>query len=162
MLTIILSNDDNRTCTQVSTLTVVNVFVLLSSFQVFPDPLLPSTYVDPQNPNRTLGRSELERRGDYIQQLNGMLGEEHPLVQLVCQCLHNIPDQRPTADELLQQLEAAKAQVEGPYGQIVKVDLERVRVLREKDTQIRRLQQQVQQLEVDSVYRRCCVLSMRC
>ena len=132
------------------------------TFQVFPDPLLPSTYVDPQNPNRTLGRSELERRGDYIQQLNGMLGEEHPLVQLVCQCLHNIPDQRPTADELLQQLEAAKAQVEGPYGQIVKVDLERVRVLREKDTQIRRLQQQVQQLEVDSVYRRCYVLSMRC
>jgi len=90
-----------------------------------------------------------------------MLGEEHPLVQLVCQCLHNSPDQRPTADELLQQLQAAKAQVEGPYGQIVKVDLEKVRVLREKDTQIRGLQQQVQQVEVGSVYMRCNVL-LRC
>jgi len=84
-----------------------------------------------------------------------MLGEEHPLVQLVCQCLHNIPDQRPPAGELLQQLEAAKAQVEGPYGQIVKVDLEKVRVLREKDTQIRRLQQQVQQVEVGGTLHRC-------
>jgi len=68
-------------------------------------------------------------------------------------------DQRPPAGELLQQLEAAKAQVEGPYGQIVKVnlDLEKVRVLREKDTQIRRLQQQVQQVEVGGTLHRCMV-----
>ena len=106
------------------------------------------------NRRRLLARSELERRRDYIQQLNGMLGEEHPLVQLVYQCLHNIPDQRPPEGELLQQLEAAKAQVEGPYGQIVKVnlDLEKVRVLREKDTQIRSLQQQMQQVEVGGVH----------
>ena len=122
--------------------------------KVFPGSLLSHTYPDPANRHRLLARSELERRRDYIQQLNGMLGEEHPLVQLVRQCLHNIPDQRPPAGELLQQLEAAKAQVEGPYGQIVKVnlDLEKVRVLREKDTQIRRLQQQVQQVEVGGIY----------
>ena len=72
-------------------------------------------------------------------------------MQLVCQCLYNIPARRPTAKDLLQQLQAVKAQIEGPYGQIVKVDMEKVKVLREKNTEIRRLQQQMQQLEVGSV-----------
>ena len=48
-------------------------------------------------------------------------------------------------------MEAVRAQIEGPYGQIVKVDIEKVRALREKDTEIRRLQQQMHQLEVGSV-----------
>ena len=116
--------------------------------QVFPGSLLPHNYPDPQNPDHLLARSEVERRRDYIQPLHGQLGEEHPLVQLVCQCLRNIPARRPTAKDVLQQLQALKAQIEGPYGQIVKVDMEKVRVLREKDTEIRRLQQQMQQLEV--------------
>ena len=121
---------------------------------MFPGSLLPSTYPDPENLDNLLARSELERRSDYIQQLNGMLGEEHPLVQLVQQCLHNIPDRRPSAGDILQQLEAAKTQIEGPYGQIVKVnlDLEKVRALREKDPQIRHLQQQIQQMEVGGMH----------
>ena len=116
--------------------------------QVFPDSLLPHNYADPQNPDHLLGRSEVERRRDYIQPLHGQLGEEHPLVRLVHQCLHNTPARRPSAEELLQQLEVVRAQIEGPYGQIVKVDMEKVRALREKDTEIRRLQQQMHQLEV--------------
>ena len=78
---------------------------------MFPGSLLPSTYVDPENPTHLLGRSELERRRDYIQSLHGQLGEQHPLVQLVHQCLYNNPAQRPTAEELLQQLEAMRAQI---------------------------------------------------
>ena len=77
-------------------------------------------------------------------------------MQLVHQCLHNTPAQRPSAEELLQQLEAVRAQIEGgPYGQLVKVDMEKlkmVRALREKDTEIGHLQQQMQQLEVGSVW----------
>lgn len=121
---------------------------------MFPGSLLPSTYPDPENLDNLLARSELERRRDYIQQLNGILGEEHPLVQLVQQCLHNIPDRRPPAGDILQQLDAAKTQIEGPYGQIVKVnlDLEKVRALREKDRQIRHLRQQIQQMEVGGMY----------
>ena len=72
--------------------------------KAFPGSLLSHTYPDPENRYRLLARSELEHRRDYIQQLNGMLGKEHPLVQLVCQCLHNISDQRPPAGELLKQL----------------------------------------------------------
>ena len=75
-------------------------------------------------------------------------------MQLVHQCLHNTPNQRPSAEELLHQLEAVRAQTEGPYGQSMRVivDTEKVRVLREKDAEIGRLRQQVQQLQVSSVW----------
>ena len=121
-------------------------------FQVFPGTLLPCPYEDPQNPDHLLARSEVERRREFIQLLHGQLPEQHPLVQLVHQCLRNTPARRPSAEELLQQLEAVRAQIEGPYGQIVKVDMEKVRALREKDTEIRRLQQQMHQLEVGSMW----------
>ena len=127
------------------------------SLQVFPGVLLPCPYEDPQNPDHLLARSEVERRRDYIQILHGQLGEEHSLVQLVHRCLHNTPARRPSAEELLQQVEAVRAQIEGrQYGQIVKVDMEMlrmVRALREKDTEIGNLQQQMQQLEVSSVWK---------
>ena len=125
-------------------------------FQVFPGTLLPHNYEDPRNPDHLLARSEVERRREFIQLLHRQLEEEHPLVQLVHQCLHNTPARRPSAEELLQQLEAVRAQIEGgPYGQLVKVDMEKlkmVRALREKDTEIGHLQQQMQQLEVGSVW----------
>ena len=73
-------------------------------------------------------------------------------MQMVHQCLRNTPARRPSAEELLQQLEAVRAQIEGQYGQLVKVDMEKVRILREKDAEMRRLQQQMQQLEVGCVY----------
>ena len=120
--------------------------------QVFPGNLLPHNYADPQNPEHLLTRSEVERRRDYIQPLHRQLGEEHPFVQLVHGCLHNTPARRPSAEELLQQLETVRAQIKGgPYGQIVYVNMEKVRALRERDTEIRRLQQQMHQLEVGSM-----------
>ena len=67
-----------------------------------------------------MGHSELERRTNYIQLLNGQLREQHPLSQLVCQCLQNVPAQRPSAVELLEQLEAVKPLVEGAYEHIIR------------------------------------------
>ena len=132
-------------------------------FQVFPGTLLPCPYEDPQNPDHLLARSEVERRNEYIQLLHRQLLEQHPLVQLVHQCLRNTPARRPSAEELLQQLEVVRAQIEGgPYGQLVKVDMEKlrmVRTLREKDTEIGQLQQQMQQLEVSSVWGATVALS---
>lgn len=48
---------------------------------------------------------------EYIEPLHWQLGEQHPLVQMVHECLHNNPAQRPSAKELLQQLEAMRAQI---------------------------------------------------
>ena len=114
---------------------------------------MPPNFPDPDDPDHLVGRSEVERRREYIQLLHGQLTEQHPLVQLVHHCLQNNPTRRPSAEELLQQLEAVRAQIEGgPYGQFVSVNMEKVRMvrtLREKDTEIEQLQQQMQQLEVE-------------
>ena len=130
--------------------------------QVFPGDLLPHNYPDPDNPGRLLGRSEVERRMDYIQPLRDQLGEQHPLLQLVCQCLHNTPAQRPSAEELLQQLEAVRPQVERAYGsrQQAKVEIARLQVammsvfglreteVGEKDGEIERLRHDLQRVQV--------------
>ena len=95
--------------------------------QVFPGTLLQ----DPDNTGRLFGRSEVERRTDYIQPLREQLGEQHPLLQLVCQCLHNTPALRPSAEELLQQLEAVRPQpqIKGTRcRQQVKVEMAKLQV----------------------------------
>ena len=126
--------------------------------QVFPGTLLPHTYPDPDNPGRLFGRSEVERRTDYIQSLREQLGEEHPFLQLVCQCLHNTPAQRPSSEELLQQLEAVRPQVKGRHGrQQVKVEMAKLQVtmmsvleaeVGEKDGEIECLRHDLQQVQV--------------
>ena len=103
----------------------------------------------------------MERRTDYIQPLHEQLGEQHPLLQLLCQCLHNTPDQRPSAEELLQQLETVRPQIERAYGkQHVKVEMAKLQVammsvlrtreteVEEKDNEIEHLQQELQQIQV--------------
>lgn len=132
---------------------------------MFPDPLLPHTYPDPDNPGRLLGRSEVERRKDYIQTLHGQLGEQHTLVELLRQCLHNDPARRPSAEELLQQLEAVRAPIEGTYSSHhLKVEMARLQVAmmsvlrsketnaREKDGGMEHLQLDLQQVQVSRAY----------
>ena len=142
-----------------------HMFIHLTVYspQVFPGALLTPTYPDPDNPGRFLGRSEVERRTDYIQPLREQLGEEHPLLELVCQCLHNTPAQRPSAEELLQQLEAVRPQVERAYGsQQVKVEMARLQVammsvLRTRETnddEIEQLQHDLRQVQVSYIF--CC------
>ena len=120
---------------------------------MFPASLLPSTYADPDSPDRLLGRSELERRSDYVQPLHEQLGEQHPLVQMVHQCLHNNPARRPTAEELLQRLEAMRVRIEKSYGSYhFKVQSAMLSVVEtemgEKDREIQHLQQELHQLQV--------------
>ena len=125
--------------------------------QVFPGDLLPHTYPDPDNPDHLLARSEVERRRDYIQPLHEQLGEQHPLLELVCRCLHNIPAQRPSAEELLQQLEAVKPQIRGTCGsQQVKVEMAKLQVammsLLETGSEIEHLRHDLQQVQVKAFY----------
>jgi hypothetical protein len=53
------------------------------------------------------GRSEVERRKDYIDILIGGLNgdENHPLVVLVKECLANEPEERPTAEGIYRRLQ---------------------------------------------------------
>ena len=126
----------------------------LSPSQKFPDTLLPATYPDPNNPRHLLARSEVERRSDYIQLLHEQLGEQHPLSQLVSQCLHNIPAQRPSAEELHQRLEAVRPQIEEAYGsqhvnvEIAKLQVTMMSVLRTKDAKAAETDREQRRLRV--------------
>ena len=109
--------------------------------QIFPRDLLPPNYPDAQNPGHLLGRSEVERRRNYIAPLHQQLGERHPLVQLVKQCLDNNPANRPSAEETLQQL--LGMEINDPYQHLSK--LETITLLGEKDEEIRRKEEQLRQ-----------------
>ena len=76
----------------------------------------------------------MQRRDEYIKLLYQQLGEQHSLVLLVKQCLDDEPSERPSAQELLRQLEDIKrTQIADPYQHLTKLDA--MRMLK-KDTQV--------------------------
>ena len=105
--------------------------MFLCLMQEFPRTLLQPTYRDPEHPKARLARTEVQRREEYIKLLHQQLGEQHPLVLPVEECLDNEPSERPSAQELLQRLEGMKAQIKDPYQHLTKLDA--MRMLREKD-----------------------------
>ena len=111
--------------------------------QVFPGDLLEPTYAATDNSDNLKARSEVERRGHYLEQLERMLpdGGNHPLVQMVKACLKNGPSERPTAEELITSLEEMKADIEGPYGDVARAGAVRevvmMRALRKRETEVR-------------------------
>ncbi len=80
---------------------VVSLFTLT---QTFPKSLKPASYFDSQT-KRVSGRTEIERRADYIEPMKEALGSSHPLVCLTLECLEYLPDTRPSALEVLTRLE---------------------------------------------------------
>ena len=125
--------------------------------QDFPGNLLQHTYADPENPDRLVGRTEAERRGNYLDRLENILpgGNRHPLLQLIKGCLCNSPFPRPTAGQLVTVLEEMKADVEGDYGDLATVEAvrqvkitkslkNRRNLLAVKDEEIQQLQEQLE------------------
>ena len=80
---------------------VVSLFTLT---QTFPKSLKPANYRDPAT-QKIVGRSEIERREDYIAPMKAALGETHPLVQLTLACLAYDQEDRPSAVVVLKRLE---------------------------------------------------------
>ena len=74
-----------------------------------------------------VGRTELERRGNYMQQIHRLLREGHPLIQMIQHCLKNLPEDRPTIDVVLAFLEA---EVQDGESDMSKLEL--VQTLRQK------------------------------
>ncbi|CAI8042845.1 Probable serine/threonine-protein kinase DDB_G0271682, partial [Geodia barretti] len=77
----------------VFSLGVVTIFTI---GQVFPCDPLEHTYFDEKS-GVLLGRTELQRRAEYMRYVNeqlracGQLRGDHPLIRLIQQCLHNFP-----------------------------------------------------------------------
>ena len=90
---------------------VVTIFIVGGKFPCDP---LSATYVD-ENTGLVVGRTELQRRSEYMlyvnQQLHacGNLFEDHPLIRLMQQCLQNDPHKRPNIREVQHLLQEARA-----------------------------------------------------
>ena len=88
---------------------VVAIFVI---GEVFPWNILPAVYKDESGV--LLGRNELQRRSEYMRHVNeqlracGQLRGDHPLIQLIQQCLQDSSN-RPGIREVLHLLEEARA-----------------------------------------------------
>ena len=79
--------------------------------------------------------------------MEAMINLHHPaLVELVKECLHNAPERRPTTDDLLARLQRMREEVEGGYGGgVVKLDLSKMKLLKEVKIKDRRIEELTQQ-----------------
>ena len=119
---------------------------------MFPGDLLPSTYPNPDNPSELRGRTELERRGKYIEVLGGV-GQQLPaLVLLIKACLLNVPGKRPTTEELLTALQKMRSEMEGTQGGgPMNLDIMvRVRMAKEMKMKDRQIEELTEQKVLDS------------
>ncbi len=143
--------------------TAIDIFsfghlTLYTLVQDFPYPTAP-TCMDPNHPGVLVARSEVQRRSEQMEQLSRQLGGgRHPLVQLVTQCLHNDPRQRPSARQVLSQLEGMRAHIEDPYQDMSKLELIQVLRAREGGGGGGVLQAQVALLEVWHDWNLCDVI----
>ena len=137
---------------------VVSLFTLT---QTFPKDLKPHNYRDPAT-RRLVGRTEIERRDVYVQQMKTSLGEAHPLVKLTLDCLEHFAEDRPSAVEVSRRLEevgrtqnctATKLEL---IQQIQRNQVEHRRQISElqaaSQSQISRLQANVDHLQADNAH----------
>ena len=103
----------------VFSLGVVAIFTLS---QTFPCNLMVATYVDMES-GLLKTRTELERRGQYMQKIYSQLHTSHPLIQMIQQCLHNAPAKRPGIRQVLQLLVRARVDVRDKESDMNKLDL---------------------------------------
>ena len=144
----------------------LGVLAIFTFSQLFPDPLA-AAYMDESG--RMVGRTELERRGNYMQQVRRQFREGHPLVHMIQQCLKNRMRERPTIQQVMGWLEEARAEVDDADYDVNKLSLAQLlqsrnlqiqqqlqenRSLREqngmKDAQIKLLEEQNQSLQAEN------------
>ena len=114
---------------------VVAIFTLS---QMFPKPLA-AAYMD--DSGRMVGRTELERRGNYMQEVKRQFREGHPLVQMIQRCLKNRLRERLTIQQVMGWLEEARAEVEGGEYDMNKLSL--AQLLQSRNLHIQQQQQEV-------------------
>ena len=85
------------------------VLAIFTVSESFPCHLPPPTYWE-DGQQCEIGRSELERRKQYVDLVRWQLGEGHPLIQIIERCLE-VPDKRPKVHEILHLLEDARKEV---------------------------------------------------
>ena len=80
----------------------MGVVALFTLSQMFPDPL-PAAFMNKKG--RMVGRTELERRSEYMKEVLRQFPQGHPFVHLIQQCLKNRVKKRPSIQQVQQWLE---------------------------------------------------------
>ena len=98
--------------------------------------------VDPDNPNGLIPLTEAERREGYLEEI----GEDHPLMALIRECLHNHPQHRPDAKEILRRVREVAIQFPPSFENRAQM----LRQHRVDAAEIERLSAELEQSEVQS------------
>ena len=106
--------------------------------------------MDPNNPGRVIGRTEVERRENYMRELNHQFSRSHPiLVNLVVECLNNDFQKRLSSEILLVWLQERKTEIEEQHGVHVgkMLNIASILVAKELKTKDKR----IKELQVSSI-----------
>ena len=100
---------------------------------------------DPQNPDTMIPITEVERRAEYLQEI----GNDHPLMAMIRQCLSNAPARRPEAPALLDHVNTILSTLPQQF-------TNRVEMLQQVEARIQTLTaaNQSKQSEIDSLTQR--------
>ncbi|CAI8010873.1 Serine/threonine-protein kinase STY46 [Geodia barretti] len=118
------------------------VVAMFTISQTFPCDLLAPIYRDERR--QIVGRTELERRIEYMNMIYSQLRKKHPLIQMIEGCL-DFPEDRPSIREVLRMLEEARAEVRDEPVDMNKLEL--MRALRTLPKSQEDLQTDVQELQ---------------
>ena len=121
----------------------LGVLAIFTLSQMFPDPLA-AAYMD--DSGRMVGRTELERRGNYLWEVTRRFREGHPLVQMFQRCLKNRMRERPSIQQVMGWLEEARSEVQDGEYDANKLSL--AQLLHSRNQQ-QRLQIDQQQQQID-------------
>ena len=124
----------------------LGVLAIFTLSQMFPDPLA-AAYMD--DSGRMVGRTELERRGNYMREVTRQFREGHPLVQMIQRCLKNRMRERPSIQQVMGWLEEARAEVQDGEYDVNKLSL--AQLLHSRNLHIQQQQQEMdqQQQQID-------------
>ena len=125
------------------------VLALFTLTQTFPDPL-PATYSDAEG--KVVGRTEMERRSVYIDQLHSQLHSDQSVICMAEKCLANLPAQRPKIEDVVKLL--ATSNTVCPNEHIAMDRLELLQVIEKKEREIEEMTRQKEREKNKSVKRR--------
>ena len=118
----------------------LGVLAIFTLSQMFPKPLA-AAYID--SSRKIVGRTELERREKYMQEVTRQFQEGHPFIQMIQRCLNNIIEERPSIQQVMGWLEEARTEVQDGEYDVNKLSL--AQLLHSRNLHIQQQRQEILQ-----------------
>ena len=118
----------------------LGVLAIFTLSQMFPKPLA-AAYID--SSRKIVGRTELERRAKYMQEVTRQFQEGHPFIRMIQRCLNNRMRERPSIQQVMGWLEEARAEVQDGEYDVNKLSL--AQLLHSRNLHIQQQRQEIDQ-----------------